>query len=80
MSPIELSQGHSVTLVALNHNHRPICIETTVTDITSVTIPYSATPRFRAINFDAITVDTQLAQQCGSGYVFSLLLFLSLNH
>ncbi|KAJ3085914.1 hypothetical protein HK102_013689 [Quaeritorhiza haematococci] len=67
LSDVELNQGHKVTLAALNHNQRPVCIETIVTDITSVTIPQSATPRFRAINFDAITLDTPLAQQCSSG-------------
>ncbi|KAJ3051563.1 hypothetical protein HK097_007424 [Rhizophlyctis rosea] len=60
-------QGHKVSLVALNHNQRPVCIETIITDITSVTIPQSATPRFRAVNFDAVTLDTPLAQQCSSG-------------
>ncbi|RKO89367.1 PDZ-like domain-containing protein, partial [Blyttiomyces helicus] len=67
ISATSLVQGHRVSLVALNHNQRPVCIETTVTDITSVTIPQSATPRFRAVNFDAITLDTPLAQQCSSG-------------
>ncbi|KND01283.1 uncharacterized protein SPPG_03093 [Spizellomyces punctatus DAOM BR117] len=67
VSPIKLGQGHRVSLVALNHNQRPVAIETTVTDITTVTIPYSGTPRFRAINFDAITLDTPLAQQCSAG-------------
>ncbi|KAI8908791.1 trypsin-like cysteine/serine peptidase domain-containing protein [Powellomyces hirtus] len=66
-SPIQLGQGHRVSLVALNHNQRPVGVETTVTDITAVTIPYSGTPRFRAINFDAITLDTPLAQQCSAG-------------
>ncbi|KAI9105394.1 trypsin-like cysteine/serine peptidase domain-containing protein [Phlyctochytrium arcticum] len=66
-SPVRIGQGHRVSLVALNHNQRPVAIETTVTDITTVTIPYSGTPRFRAINFDAITLDTPLAQQCSAG-------------
>lgn len=67
MSKTELKQGHHVNLVAFNHNHRPICVETVVTDVSAVTIPQSATPRFRAVNFDAITLDTPLAQQCSSG-------------
>ncbi|KAI8615684.1 trypsin-like cysteine/serine peptidase domain-containing protein [Chytriomyces sp. MP71] len=66
-SDVELVQGHKVSFVALNHNFRPVCVETTVTDITSVMIPQNSTPRFRAINFDAITLDTPLAQQCSSG-------------
>ncbi|CAG8638994.1 14543_t:CDS:2, partial [Ambispora leptoticha] len=67
LSQRTLMQGHKVTLVAFNHNHRIVCSETVVTDITSVTIPQNATPRFRSINLDAITIDTPLAQQCSSG-------------
>ncbi|KAF9953667.1 hypothetical protein BGZ72_005245 [Mortierella alpina] len=67
ISPVNLVQGHQVSLVAFNHNQRPICLKTIVTDITSVTIPHNATPRFRGINLDAITLDTPLAQQCSSG-------------
>ncbi|KAJ3037075.1 hypothetical protein HDV00_002079 [Rhizophlyctis rosea] len=67
LSAEPMVQGHKVSLVALNHNQRPVCIETIITDITSVTIPQSATPRFRAVNFDAVTLDTPLAQQCSSG-------------
>ncbi|KAI8989322.1 trypsin-like cysteine/serine peptidase domain-containing protein [Pilobolus umbonatus] len=62
-----LSQGQSVTLVAHNHNHRPVFLKTVVTDITCVTIPHNGTPRFRSINMDAITVDTPLALQCSAG-------------
>ncbi|KAL7312433.1 hypothetical protein PS15m_008193 [Mucor circinelloides] len=62
-----LSQGHKVTLVAHNHNQRPVCLNTVVTDVTCVTIPHNGTPRFRSINMDAITLDTPLALQCSSG-------------
>ena len=51
LSPIRLAQGHKVTLVAYNHNQRPVSIETTVTDDSVCNIPPNATPRFRAINF-----------------------------
>ncbi|KAI8925994.1 trypsin-like cysteine/serine peptidase domain-containing protein [Entophlyctis helioformis] len=67
ISPIKLAQGHRVSLVALNHNLRPIFVETTVTDIGPVTIPYNATPRFRAINIESINLDTPLGHQCSSG-------------
>nr|KAJ3420008.1 hypothetical protein HK105_006222 [Polyrhizophydium stewartii] len=67
ISPTRLAQGHRVTLVALNHNQHPICIETTVTDVSPITIPINATPRFRAVNFDSINLDTPLAHQCSSG-------------
>ncbi|KAI7906451.1 trypsin-like cysteine/serine peptidase domain-containing protein [Cokeromyces recurvatus] len=62
-----LLQGHRVTLVAHNHNQRPVCLNTVVTDITCVTIPHNGTPRFRSVNFDAITLDTPLALQCSAG-------------
>ncbi|OAD73441.1 hypothetical protein PHYBLDRAFT_133851 [Phycomyces blakesleeanus NRRL 1555(-)] len=62
-----LLQGHKVTLVAHNHNQRPVCLTTVVTDVTCVTIPHNGTPRFRSINLDAITLDTPLAVQCSSG-------------
>ncbi|KAI8641222.1 trypsin-like cysteine/serine peptidase domain-containing protein [Parasitella parasitica] len=62
-----LSQGHKVTLVANNHNQRPVCLNTVITDVTCVTIPHNGTPRFRSINMDAITLDTPLALQCSSG-------------
>ncbi|KAF7728833.1 hypothetical protein EC973_005459 [Apophysomyces ossiformis] len=66
-SDVTLLQGHKVTLVAHNHNQRPVCLTTVVTDVTCVTIPHNGTPRFRSINLDAITLDTQLAAQCSSG-------------
>ncbi|ORX58943.1 trypsin-like serine protease [Hesseltinella vesiculosa] len=67
LSSDPLNQGHKVTLVAHNRNQRPICLQTTVTDVTPVTIPHSPTPRFRAINMEAITLDTPLAVKCSSG-------------
>ncbi|KAI9315797.1 trypsin-like cysteine/serine peptidase domain-containing protein [Zopfochytrium polystomum] len=69
LSDIELAQGHRVHFVALNHNYRPVIVETTVADITAVTIPQCATPRFRAVNFDSIQIDTPLASQCSSGFL-----------
>jgi hypothetical protein len=42
--------------------------KTSVTDITTVAVPANSTaPRYRAVNFDAITVDSNLSGQCGSG-------------
>jgi S1-C subfamily serine protease len=67
ISDIKLSPGSKVKLVALNQVHRPVCIDTTVTDISPVTIPWNNVPRFRAINFQGITLETPLSQQCSSG-------------
>ncbi|KAG2221733.1 hypothetical protein INT45_007139 [Circinella minor] len=71
LSDKTLEQGHRVTLVAHNHNQRPVCLNTVVTDITCVTIPHNGTPRFRGINQDGITLDTPLALQCSSGLLAS---------
>jgi S1-C subfamily serine protease len=47
---------------------RIVIAQTTITDITAVAIPAnSGAPRYRAVNVDAITVDTSLSGQCGSG-------------
>ena len=52
ISPIELYQGASVSLVALNHNFMPTLVTTLVTDITAVTIPQNSIPRYRTIKYD----------------------------
>ncbi|KAF2088420.1 Pro-apoptotic serine protease NMA111 [Saccharata proteae CBS 121410] len=63
-----IKQGEDTIFFGFNQNLRPVVAETVVTDITTVAIPASAaTPRYRAINLDAVTVDTNLAGQCGSG-------------
>jgi S1-C subfamily serine protease len=63
-----IKQGEDTIFVGLNANHRPVVAKTTVTDITTVAIPASAsTPRYRGLNLDAITVDSSLSGQCGSG-------------
>lgn len=63
-----IKQGEETIFFGFNQNLRPVMAKTVVTDITTVAIPASAaTPRYRAINLDAITVDTSLASQCGSG-------------
>jgi len=68
LSTETLKQGDETIFFGFNHNYRPVVVKTSVTDITTVAIPAStSTPRYRAINVDAITVDTNLASQCGSG-------------
>jgi S1-C subfamily serine protease len=63
-----IKQGENTIFFGFNQNYRPVVAKTTVTDITTVAIPASAsTPRYRAVNLDAITVDTSLSGQCGSG-------------
>ncbi|KAJ4523307.1 hypothetical protein HRR78_000803 [Exophiala dermatitidis] len=63
-----VKQGADTIFVGFNQNHRIVVAKSTVTDITSVGIPANAAaPRYRAVNLDAITVDTGLSGQCASG-------------
>ncbi|KAK2749403.1 hypothetical protein FQN57_006335 [Myotisia sp. PD_48] len=63
-----IKQGAETLFVGFNQNCRIAVAATTVTDITTVAIPpNSSAPRYRAINLDAITVDTGLSSQCSSG-------------
>jgi pro-apoptotic serine protease NMA111 len=68
LSSEHIKQGASTYFLGFNQNMRIVVAQTTVTDITAVAIPANAgAPRYRAINLDAITVDTSLSGQCGSG-------------
>lgn len=63
-----IKQGASTIFFGWNQNLRVAMTSTTVTDITTVAIPSNlSAPRYRAINLDAITVDTSLSGQCASG-------------
>ncbi|PGH23617.1 Pro-apoptotic serine protease [Polytolypa hystricis UAMH7299] len=63
-----IKQGADTIFVGFNQNCRIVVAKTTVTDITTVAIPpNAAAPRYRAINLDAITVDTGLSGQCSNG-------------
>ena len=63
-----IKQGAPTIFFGWNQNLRAVVTPTTVTDITTVAIPSNPTaPRYRAINLDAITVDTGLSGQCSSG-------------
>lgn len=68
LSTEQIKQGASTYFLGFNQNMRIVVAQTTVTDITAVAIPANAgAPRYRAVNLDAITVDTSLSAQCGSG-------------
>ena len=68
LSDTPMKQGEETIFFGFNQNLRPVVAKTAVTDITTVAIPASgSTPRYRAVNLDAITVDTNLSGQCGSG-------------
>lgn len=68
LSSETIKQGADTIFVGFNQNYRVVVAKTTVTDITTVAIPANASaPRYRAINLDAITVDTGLSSQCSNG-------------
>ncbi|KAI8629578.1 Pro-apoptotic serine protease NMA111 [Xylariaceae sp. FL1651] len=68
LSTDNITQGASTTFIGFNRSGRIVHAATTVTEVTAVSIPAnSGAPRYRATNVDAITVDTSLSQQCGSG-------------
>lgn len=72
LSTETIRQGEETIFFAFNQNLRPVITKTAVTDVTTVAIPASASsPRYRAINLDAITIDSGLSGQCGSGVLVS---------
>lgn len=72
LSTEEITQGASTYFIGYNRIGRIVHTATTVTEIFPVTIPAnSGAPRYRAVNVDAITVDTSLSGQCGSGVLVS---------
>jgi S1-C subfamily serine protease len=63
-----IKKGEETIFFGFNQNFRPVVTKTVVTDISTVAIPASAvTPRYRATNFDAITVDTNQASHSACG-------------
>jgi len=67
-----IKKGDETIFFGLNQNFRPVVTKTVVTDISTVAIPASAvTPRYRATNFDAITVDTNQAAHSHSGVLIA---------
>ncbi|TPX08446.1 uncharacterized protein E0L32_010063 [Thyridium curvatum] len=68
LSSEEITQGASTYFMGYNRIGRIVHAATTVTEIFAVAIPAnSGAPRYRAVNVDAITIDTSLSGQCGSG-------------
>ncbi|KAL1957563.1 hypothetical protein VTO42DRAFT_5790 [Malbranchea cinnamomea] len=63
-----IQQGDQPIFVGFNQNLRIVTAKTMVTDVASASIPANAqAPRYRAINLDAVTVETGLSSQCMSG-------------
>ncbi|KAL1888566.1 hypothetical protein Cpir12675_006130 [Ceratocystis pirilliformis] len=63
-----LGQGEATHFIGINRQGRLVHTATSVTEVTAVAIPpNSVAPRYRAVNVDAITIDSNLGGQCGSG-------------
>ncbi|CAK7564382.1 MAG: hypothetical protein SEPTF4163_002271 [Sporothrix epigloea] len=72
LSSEELSQSAPTNFIGYNRISRVVHAATTVTEVFAVAIPANpGAPRYRAVNVDAITVDTNLSGQCGSGVLVS---------
>lgn len=68
LSSEHLSQGAKTYFLGYNRIGRVVHGSTTVTEVTAVAIPAnSGAPRYRAINVDAITIDSNLGSSCNSG-------------
>ncbi|KAH6721885.1 nuclear serine protease-like protein HtrA2/Nma111 [Leptodontidium sp. MPI-SDFR-AT-0119] len=70
LSPTNVEQGTSLHFVGFKDNNigGPVCTQTTVTDIYNLQLAGNAErPKIRAMNSEAIKVDTGLADECGSG-------------
>lgn len=64
----EITQGTSTYFIGYNSTGRVVHTTTTVTDVVVTSIcANSEAPRYRALKVDAITIDTSLGDQCGSG-------------
>ncbi|KOS17544.1 Pro-apoptotic serine protease NMA111 [Escovopsis weberi] len=68
LSPKPLTQGAKTYFLGHNRIGRIVHGSTNVTEITAVAIPAnSGAPRYRAINVDAIQIDSNLGSSCNSG-------------
>ena len=68
LSSEQLTQGAKTYFLGHNRIGRVVHAATNVTEITAVAIPAnSGAPRYRAVNVDAITIDSTLGSTCNSG-------------
>ncbi|KAL6149706.1 hypothetical protein ACJQWK_02900 [Exserohilum turcicum] len=62
-----IKKGAEVTFFGSDYLFHPLVTKTTVADITSVSTLDGDTLRYRATNFEAITLDTDQGRRCSSG-------------
>ncbi|KAL3232472.1 Uncharacterized protein RNJ44_04388 [Nakaseomyces bracarensis] len=69
LSGKRMVRGDSAQFIGFTHNNRLVTSETTVTDISSVSIPSNLIPRYRATNLEAISIDSNVSPRCNSGII-----------
>ncbi|CCD25601.1 Nma111p NDAI_0F02830 [Naumovozyma dairenensis CBS 421] len=67
LSNERMKRGDKAQFIGYPHNNRLVTSETTVTDISSVSIPSNLIPRYRATNLEAISIDCNISTRCNSG-------------
>ncbi|KAK3366450.1 serine protease-like protein [Podospora didyma] len=68
LSSEEIAQGASTYFIGFNESGRIVHALTTATDIFPMNTPHDpGRSRYRAVNIDAIKIDTKLSESCGSG-------------
>lgn len=67
LSNRRMKRGESAQFIGYTHNNRLITSETSVTDISSVSIPSNLIPRYRATNLEAISIDSNISPRCNFG-------------
>lgn len=67
LSTTRMKRGDKLQFIGFTQNDRIVTSETTVTDISSVSIPSNLIPRYRATNLEAISIDCNVSTRCNSG-------------
>lgn len=62
-----LQRGDKAHFVGYTYNNRIVTSDTTITDISSVSIPSNIIPRYRATNLEGIFIDCNVSTKCNSG-------------
>jgi hypothetical protein len=67
-----MKQGYDTIFVGFDRHHKVVVTKTTVTQVAPLSIASNPpNPRYRAVNVDAIYVDTNSASRCGNGVLVS---------
>ncbi|SCU85590.1 LADA_0D08438g1_1 [Lachancea dasiensis] len=69
MSFKRMKRGDKAHFIGYTHNNKLVSSDTTVTDISSLSIPSNLIPRYRATNLEAIGIDCNVSSRCNSGII-----------